>query len=263
MNSHLQKAIPILIDRDGGVTSITFNRPERMNTIDVSMAQSLAQIADDLVRDDLARVVLLRGAGSCFMAGGDIRMMREDPSHIDEVIQDFHKFVLALRRLPIPVLAVVHGSAAGAGFSLAIGCDFVIASESTKFTLAYPLLGTSPDGGSSFFLTKLLGHRRATELMLLNEPMTARRALDLGLINWVTPDERLEQDIERIVHSLIANAPKAVAATKHLLNHSDNVILERQLEEERRLLLDCTSTADFAEGIDAFLQKRRPQFTGR
>ncbi len=258
---------PILLTSDGKVTTVTFNRPASLNVVDAEMARAMRHVADALANDQESRVVVLRGHGPAFMAGGDVRAFAESgaalPELLRQIITDFHHFVSTLRRLPKPVLAIVHGSAAGGGLSLAAAADLTLAVEGTKFAVAYGKLGASPDGGSTFVMAALAGPKKVAELMFMNEVFDTRRALELGLINWVVSPEQLEAEVHRITGVLSNNAPAAVAATKALLNESFLPDLERQLGLELRAFLGCARSQDFAEGLRAFLDKRKPIFHGR
>lgn len=170
--------------------------------------------------------------------------------------------ILALRSAPKPVLASVHGAVAGAGVSLMAAADLAIAAEGTRFTLAYSNIGASPDGGATYFLPRLVGYRKAIELMLLAETFDAKAALAMGLVNWVTSPEALLAETERLAQRLAQGPTLAFAETKRLAQEGYDRPLSAQLEAEIEAFARCASTADFAEGVTAFVQKRKPGFKG-
>lgn len=174
-----------------------------------------------------------------------------------------HHAILALRRAPKPVLASVHGAVAGAGVSLMAAADLAIAAEGTKFALAYSRIGTSPDGGATYFLPRLIGVRKALELMLLADPIDAQAALRLGIVNWVTGAERLASETESIARRLAQGATLAFAETKRLVNQCHDQTLAAQLNAEVEAFARCAATRDFAEGVAAFVEKRKPNFKGQ
>ncbi len=255
----------VLADTRDGILFLTLNRPSALNAVDVHMSERMAELGETL--GDVAgeaRVIVLRGAGPSFMAGGDIHGFKAHLPNVGEMlgplIDGFHMFVRALASAPQPVLASVQGAAAGGGFSLAIACDLVIAAENAKLALAYRKLGTSTDGGASYMLPRVLGHKRAMEMLLLSGTMTAADALAAGLVNRVVPADKLEAETMCMARDLAANSVTSNAAMKDLLRSSDGNSLAAQLELERVHFLDCAASPDFAEGVTAFLEKRSPVF---
>ena len=250
----------ILLSVDAGVGTVTFNRPSRLNAIDVEMARGMRELAQELPRRSDVRVWVLRGEGPAFMAGGDVELFQGDPdaarATISSLIDHFHTFTIALQELPQPVIASVRGPVAGGGFSLALGADITIASETATFRSAYIRLGTSPDGGATFFLPRLVGPKRALEILLSSEALTAADAERAGIVNRVVPDADLDRETRVLAERLAANAPLAAAHTKALLRRPNIAALKEQLAAERAAFLDCVGSREFSEGVRSFLSKR-------
>jgi 2-(1,2-epoxy-1,2-dihydrophenyl)acetyl-CoA isomerase len=249
-----------------GVATITLNRPQVLNALDARAIVELRAACERAEHDAAARAVVLRGAGPAFLAGGDVAFFRANlarmPALVREGGAELNHAILALRRTPKPVLASVHGAVAGAGVSLAAAADLAIAAEGTMFTVAYSRLGTSPDGGATHFLPRLVGARRALELMLLSDAFDAQTALRLGLVNWVTGAEQLGSETETIARRLALGPTLAFGEIKRLVNESPDQTLAAQLEIEIDAFARCAGTRDFAEGVAAFVEKRKPVFRG-
>lgn len=254
---------PVRLDRDGPIARLTLNRPEVLNALDVASARALLAACQAVAAADGVRVLVIAGAGRAFMAGGDVKAFHgDDPRQaIDDIITAAHGAVAILRRLDLPVLASLHGAVAGFGLSLALACDLAVAAEGTRFSLAYSKLGTSVDGGSSFFLPRVVGLRRAMEIALLAETFDAAEALRLGLVNRVVPADALADETMALARRLAEGPTVAYGRIKRLMH--DGAALEAQLERERLSFLDCSGTDDFAEGVAAFLGKRAAVFHGR
>jgi len=249
-----------------GVATILLNRPQVMNALDARMIVQLREAAERAEHDTQARAVVIRGAGPAFLAGGDVAMFHANltkmPALVREGAPELHRAILALRRASKPVLASVHGAVAGAGVSVMAAADLAIAADGTKFTMAYSRLGTSPDGGATYSLPRLVGMRKALELILLSDAIEAREALRLGLVNWVVGAEQLAAETESIARRLAQGATAAFAEIKKLLNQSYDQTLAAQLNAEVEAFARCAGTRDFAEGVTAFVEKRKPQFNG-
>lgn len=256
----------VLYSMADGIATITLNRPHVMNALDAGMIRRLREAAERVERETAVRAVVLRGAGAAFCAGGDVAAFRANaarvPAMVREVAGDLHCSVLALRRAPKPVLASVHGAVAGAGVSLLTAADLAIAAEGTKFTLAYSGIGASPDGGATYSLPRLVGYRKALELMLLSDTFDAHAALRLGLVNWVVDAERLSAETDAIARRLAQGATVAFGETKRLLYQGSEQALAVHLDAEIEAFARCAATRDFAEGVSAFVEKRKPLFNG-
>jgi len=256
----------VLYSVDEGVATITLNRPHVLNALDGEMIRQLRKICEQVEREAAARVVVMRGAGPAFLAGGDVSVFHANlprmPELVRELAGELHHALIALRRAPQPVLASVHGAVAGAGVSLMAAADLVVAASNATVSLAYSRLGTSPDGGATFFLPRLLGPRKALELMLLSDPVDAEQARTLGLFNWVVDQSELRAETERIAQRLARGATRALSETKRLVYRSLDRALTAQLEAEVEAFARCAATRDFAEGVTAFVEKRKPEFKG-
>ncbi len=260
----------ILLEVSEGVATVTLNRPEVLNALSDDMIAALVEVMTRVEADPAVRCVVLRGAGDHFMAGGDVKgfhgRLAETPAergaHFRAKIHKLHPAIVAMRRMPKPVVASLHGAAAGFGLSLALATDLAIAAEDAYFTLAYCLIGTSPDGGSSYHLPRIVGLRKAMEIALLGERFNAETAQRLGLVNWVVPSDDLEAETAKLVARLARGPGHALGETKALLNASLDNALEAQLALEVESFASCAATQDFAEGVTAFVEKRSAQFTG-
>jgi len=256
----------VLYSVSDGVATILLNRPQVMNALDAAMITALREAAERAETDHAARALVIRGAGPAFLAGGDVSMFHASlprmPQLVREGAAEFHKAILALRRAPKPVLASVHGAVAGAGVSVMAAADLAIAAEGTKFTMAYSRLGTSPDGGATWMLPRLVGARKAFELIALSDTIDAREALALGLVNRVVGAEPLAAETEALARRLAQGATAAIAEIKRLLNQGWDATLAAQLDAEVEAFARCAGTRDFAEGVTAFVEKRKPNFKG-
>jgi 2-(1,2-epoxy-1,2-dihydrophenyl)acetyl-CoA isomerase len=259
----------VLLRVDGAVATVTLNRPQVLNALDSAMVDGLAAAFERIDGDAALRVVVLTGSGNGFMAGGDIRRFQEvmtlspaeKRAYFERFIHRIHPVIIAMRRLPLPIVAGVHGAVAGIGMSLMMACDLAIAADDTRFTLAYCHLGTSPDGGSTFFLPRHVGLKKAMEIALLGDRFDAATASRLGLINETVPAADLARRVAELSARLARGPAAAYAATKRLLNQSGSATIETQLQAEAESFAHCAATADFAEGVAAFVGKRPANFS--
>lgn len=257
---------PLLHWREGAVAHIRFNRPQALNAIDVEMAQAFLQACEQIAVDPEVRAVWMTGEGRAFMAGGDIAAMAApDPVGVaEQLIAGMHGGLKILAQLDAPVVAGVQGAVAGGGLGLVLGgADLIVAAEGTRFGVAYPLIGASCDCSTSWSLPRIAGLHRALELALLGDSIDATEALRLGLCNRVVPAAELEAETRRLVERLAGGPTLALGRLRRLIRESHASTFEDQLEAEATGFRECAATADFAEGIQAFLGKRRPDFKGR
>ncbi len=257
----------IELSQEGALATIRFSRPESYNAIDHRMAAELLEAAIAVQEDSAVRAVLLTGAGAAFHAGGDVKAFVAQgeavPAYIDRMVIPFHAFVTHLVRMPKPVVAAVNGPAAGAGFSIAMACDLVLAADNAVFTAAYSRIGASPDGSMTYFLVRQIGVRRAMELYLSNRVLTAHEAQQWGLVTQVLPAEGFAEAAREQALALAQGPTAAYGRAKELFYHSLNHELETQLELEARNIIACSRGEDFREGTRAFVEKRAASYKGR
>ncbi len=258
----------VLLERADRVATLTLNRPDSLNTLDFAMIEALVARTAEVAADNDLRVVVLRGSGRHFMAGGDIRTFAEQLAELPaarssgflQMIGRLHAAIENLHRMPHPVVGCVHGAVAGFGLSLMNACDLVVAADDAYFASAYRQIALTPDGGGSWSLPRLVGMRKAMEIFLLGERFTAADALALGIVNKVVPAAELAATTETIVRSIVRGPVLALRKTKRLLRESLARTLSEQLQAEAISFSECAGAADFDEGITAFLAKRPPNF---
>ena len=255
---------PLLLERNGAIATLRFNRPEALNAIDVPMANAFLTAVQSIAADLGVRAVVLRGNGRGFMAGGDLATLRADPVQgAIDILTPLNAALQLLAQMNAPVIAQVHGAAAGAGLSLVLMADYVIAAEGTRFNLAYINLGTSCDVGASWALPRIVGVRQALEIALLGEAFTADDALRLGLVNRVVPGAELDSATAALAQRLASGPTLAYGAMKRLMRASMDHTLPEQLAAEKDAFVHCAGTEDFRAGVEAFHQRQSPQFVGR
>jgi len=247
-----------------GVARVRMNRPEKLNVLDFALGEALLAALGRVEHDRSVKVVTLTGEGRAFMAGGDIDFFHaagdRAPEEVPKLIALFHQIIHSIRRMRPPVIAGVQGAAAGGGLGLALACDLVVATENASFVPAYTRLGTSPDGGTTWSITRLIGARRAMEWIALGEPMNAKDALTLGLINRVVANDKLDAELDALTRRLAEGPAFAIASVKRLVQQASTVPLDVQLEAERDAFTAAAGTKDFREGVEAFVARRTPRF---
>lgn len=262
---------PVLLDVANGVATLTLNRPLALNALSFDMMHALAECTSRLSHLDGLRVVVIRGAGDHFMAGGDLKdfagQLHLSPesriaSFRATIEQYINQSVIALSELPVPVIGQVHGACAGFGLSLALGCDLVVAADSAYFTTAYAAIALSGDGGVSWLLPRIVGRHKAFELLLLADRFDAAEALRLGVANKVVPRDVLQETVDALVARIIQGPRETYGEMKRLLNQSSEHSLDAQLQFEAEAFARCSAHGNFDEGVNAFLSKRKARFNG-
>mgnify|MGYP003645633538 FL=1 len=256
----------VLLDISGGVAHLTLNRPGAANAMNLDLLRELAEALLECDESPNVRAVILTGNGRFFSAGGDLAAFAGDldrlPFLLKQLTLHLHAAVSRIARMRQPVIAAVNGPAAGAGMALAAACDHVIAAEPSHFTMAYTAAGLSPDGSSTWALPRRIGPGRTRELMLTNRRLSSAEALDWGLANEVVPAADLIARTNALAAQFAAGPTAAYGRVKELLAASTTNNIETQMELEARAIADSARTADAREGIDAFLNKRKPDFLG-
>ncbi len=264
---------PVLIAISDGVATVTLNRPAVLNALNKAMSTALVTAFAALEADDSVRVIVINGAGDGFMAGGDVGYFHSKLAEfsdrqefrpvIVEMIDCVQTVTQILRRIPKPVIACVHGACAGFGLSLMLACDLVVAADNAKFTLAYIHLATTPDGGATFHLPRMVGQKRAAEIALLGDRFGAADAERWGMINRVVPLGELAAATAKLAARMAKGPALAYARTKSLLNDSGGNSLAEQLAAETEAFAASALTDDFSAGVSAFIEKKPPSFQGR
>jgi 2-(1,2-epoxy-1,2-dihydrophenyl)acetyl-CoA isomerase len=254
----------LLLDVDAGIATLRLNRPHALNALDADLKAALLAAIARIASDISIRVVILTGAGRAFCAGQDLREVGgSGPTNFTTLLREtYHPIILGLRGLDQPVIGAINGVAAGAGASLAFACDLRIAAEGASFILAFGRLGLIPDSGATWFLPRLVGPARAAELAFTTDPIGAADAERIGLVNRVVPGDTLADETRALAGRLASAAPRALALAKRALNRSLEVGLAEALEYEATLQGLAGRTADHAEGVRAFTDKRPPRFSG-
>jgi enoyl-CoA hydratase/carnithine racemase len=254
---------PALLRIDGPIATITLNRPAAFNSINLAIAQKLEALSAEVEASDQVRVLVIEGEGRAFCAGGDLQTIGAAAANdtvapvVGELLKHYHAFITTLRRMPKLVLSSVHGSAAGAGMSLAFVADLCIATEDARFTPAYAKLGVSPDGGGSVGVVAAVGTRRALQIYLGEDSFTAQQAYQWGLVAKVVPAAELKAATREFALRLAQTAPAGIAATKALIHRAPTTPIEQQLDAERDAIIDCMHTQEFRIAVKKFTSKSK------
>ncbi|MEU7812834.1 enoyl-CoA hydratase-related protein [Pseudonocardia sp. NPDC049154] len=257
----------LTLDVADGLATLRLDRPKQNNAIDAAMGHDLAVASTALAEDPTVRAVLLAGNGPMFTAGGDIDVFTGTPAAdlpdtLRRMIDDYHFALDRLTSLDAPVVAAVHGAAAGGGLGLVCAADIVVAAEDAVFATGYGAIGMTSDGGNTWYLPRLIGLRRTQELFLTNRRLTAAEALDWGLVTSVVPADEVEDTATRLASRVAAGPTRSYGAVRRLLRQSFDSGLRDQLAAERQSIVDAARTSDTLEGVIAFTEHRRPRFTG-
>jgi 2-(1,2-epoxy-1,2-dihydrophenyl)acetyl-CoA isomerase len=261
----------ILTQISNGVQTITMNRPEAMNVLSLEMIAGFNKALTASKIDPDIKVIVLQGAGENFMAGGDISYFKniiddkniDRVEHLESLVSDAQKIVACIQQIDKPVISLVRGVAVGFGLSLVMASDFAIAAKNCTFSTAYCGIGLSPDGGASFSLPRMLGLKKAKELLMLCDRFDSAEALQLGILTYVVDEDELDMLLDKLTNALCNSASVALAHVKNLVNTSIETNLVDQLEREKDAFIECALTQDFEIGINSFLAKKKPKFMGK
>ena len=256
----------ILIKIENQVAYITLNRPEVFNSFNREMAFSLQSILDDCEHNNGVRSIVITGNGKAFCAGQDLKEVTNpelNPGFKKILEEHYNPIITRIRAINKPVIAAVNGVAAGAGANIALSCDLVVASNKASFIQAFSKIGLIPDSGGTFFLPRLIGFQKASALMMLGDKVTAEEAEELGMIFKVISSESFNEEVEKVAVKLANMPTKALGLIKELLNKSITNTLEQQLELEGKLQIEAALSEDYTEGVNAFMEKRKPIFKGK
>ncbi len=255
----------IIMDIDQGIARIWLNRPEKFNSFNRAMALSLQQKLQECDKNDAVRAILLTAKGKAFCAGQDLAEAIENNGiELPEIVEKHYNPVVKLiRNIEKPIICAVNGVAAGAGANIALACDIVVAHENAQFIQAFSKIGLIPDSAGTFFLPRLIGLQKATALMMLGDKVSAMEAERIGMIYQVFSEEHYAENVQKLTAKLAKMPTKGLGLTKRLLNESFTNDLNNQLSREKEVQTEAGQTSDFNEGVQAFLEKRKPVFTGK
>ena len=256
----------ILFESNNGVGRITLNRPEAFNSVNKELAQSFQSALDQCAQDESVRVVVITGEGKAFCAGQDLKEVTTPetmPGFKVLLEEHYAPIIIKIRNLEKPVLAAINGVAAGAGANIALACDIVVASEKASFIQAFSGIGLIPDSGGTYFLPRLVGFQKAVAISMLGDKISAAEAEKMGMIYKSLPIDEFEQGIDKLANRLASMPTKGLALTKKVFSASLGNSLEDQIAVENIAQIAASETEDYTEGVQAFLEKRKPQFKGR
>lgn len=260
MTAGTQRERSVLSGVDGSIAILQFNRPDRLNSVDGDMIQDIRDALAAAERDPAVRAVVIVGSDRAFMAGADLTLFRGNleraPETASVLIDGFHAMLREMRGMHKPIIAGLTGSVAGGGLGFALACDLCVMADNSRFSSAYAKIGTSPDAGTTWSLTTLLGRRRALEVMWLNDPIDAHRALALGLVNKVVPPEQLRQETIALAQRVAAGPPDTTWRIKSLVEHACTSDFDTQLDREKASFVAAAGHSEFREGIAAFFERR-------
>lgn len=254
----------LTITKENGVCELKLNRPEVFNSFNKAMAIALQEALDDCEKDPAVRAIVITGEGKAFCAGQDLAEAT-DPNgpEMESIVRDhYNPIILRIRNIEKPVIAAVNGVAAGAGANIALACDMAIARESASFIQAFSKIGLIPDSGGTFFLPRIVGMQKALAIMMTGEKVMAKEAEEMGMIYKAVGDDEFEETVAKMVGKLAKMPTRGLGLTKKAVNQSWTNNLDEQLEVERVLQTEAGKTKDFEEGVNAFLEKRKPEFAG-
>ncbi|WP_299247201.1 enoyl-CoA hydratase-related protein [uncultured Aquimarina sp.] len=251
---------------ENGIAKVTLNRPETFNSFNREMALRLQDTLDACETNDEVRAIILTGNGKAFCAGQDLKEVTSpelNPGFRKILEEHYNPIVKRIRSIEKPIIAAVNGVAAGAGANIALACDIVVASEVVSFIQAFSKIGLIPDSAGTFFLPRLIGFQKASALMMLGDKVTAKEAEELGMLYKVFPAETFEEEVLKLASKVAEMPTKALGLTKRLLNQSMVNTLDQQLAIESDMQIEAAESEDYAEGVNAFIQKRKPVFKGK
>ncbi|MBO8173411.1 MAG: enoyl-CoA hydratase [Bacillaceae bacterium] len=255
----------LLVHLEDAVLHLMLNRPDTLNAFSPEMVEGLTAAMESARHHPDIRVVVLSGAGRSFSAGGDVKTMgnQHEPLQVYNHIGKLNELILAMKNLDKPIIAAVHGFAAGAAFNLALACDLIFAAEDSRFVMSFSKVGLISDGGGQYFLPRLIGPYRAKELLFSAEPIEAKKAYDWGIVNHVYPADQLQDEVMHYARRLAAGPTVAYGFTKKIVDRALHATLEEILEQERIAQATIATTEDHQEGVHAFKEKRDPHFKGK